>query len=336
MGLSMDVLNGALGNGSELLRSYVRRARAGNTQRAYGAQWQQFTAWCEGREVSALPADPSLVAEYLAERAQSGAALGSIDVMLAGVSFMHAMSGLAFARSHPLLRLVLEGIRRQHVAQQRQAAPLTGRLLAEVLAGLGDGAVDRRDAALLSLSYAFALRASEVVALDWLHRGNGQGWLSLGADRLEITLLGSKACQRQVQHVAIPLTANPGILAALMRWIDCARILPGQPLIQPVTRGGSVRSSRLDCTSVSGVIKRVIARHLRQAGATVDEAARHARRFTGHSGRVGLYVSASEAGVPAQHIAALARHRSMAVALRYTRQAELLRCAPHARPGVGV
>ena len=37
-----------------------------------------------------------------------------------------------------------------------------------------------------------------------------------------------------------------------------------------------------------------------------------------------------------QHIAALARHKSLAMALRYTRQAELLRCAPHAQVGVGV
>ena len=60
-----------------------------------------------------------------------------------------------------------------------------------------------------------------------------------------------------------------------------------------------------------------------------------AGRFSGHSGRVGLYVSATEAGVPAQHIAALARHKSMAIVLRYAQQADLLACSPHAwlQPG---
>jgi hypothetical protein len=79
-----------------------------------------------------------------------------------------------------------------------------------------------------------------------------------------------------------------------------------------------------------------MARHLQQAGHAAGDAVWQARRFSGHSGRVGLYVSASEAGVPAQHIAALARHKSMAMALRYPRQAEVLCCAPHTRPGVGV
>jgi site-specific recombinase XerC len=330
------LLTSAFFNGSELLRSYVRQARAGNTQRAYQAQWQQFAAWCEQRRTSALPADPPLVAEYLAERAQLGSAVGSIDVMLAAVGFMHQMSGFTFARRHPILKLVLDGIRRQHVAQQPQAAPLTGRLLSQVLAGLGDGAIDRRNAALLSLLYAFALRASEVVALDWLQRGDGQGWLSFGADRLEIVLLGSKACQQRAQQVAIPAAANPRVLTALQRWIDLAQVAPGEPLVRPVARGGSVRRSRLDTASVSGIIKRVMACHLQQTGVSPVEAAQHARRFSGHSGRIGLYVAAAEAGVPAQHIAALARHCSMTVALRYTRQAELLRCSPHARPGVGV
>ena len=329
-------LTGALLDGSDLLRAYVRGARAGNTQRAYAAQWQQFATWCGRQGVSALPADPRLVAEYLAVRAQAGVAVASINVTLAAVCFMHKMSGLSFARTDPILTLVLDGIRRQHVGLQRQAEPLTGRLLGEVLAHLGAEAADLRDAALLCLLYAFALRASEIVALDWQQLGSGRGWLAVAADKIEIVLLGSKACQQRAQHVAIPVAANPRVLAALLRWIDHAQIAPGEPIVRPLARGGTIRTSRLDAASVSGIVKRVMARHLQQVGHDVGDAVRQARRFSGHSGRVGLYVSASEAGVPAQHIAALARHKSLAMALRYTRQAELLRCAPHARVGVGV
>jgi site-specific recombinase XerD len=160
-------LTGALLDGSDLLRAYMRGARAGSTQRAYATQWQQFATWCGGHGVSALPADPRLVAEYLAVRAQAGVSVASINVMLAAVCFMHKMSGLSFARTHPILMLAVDGMRRQHVGLQRQAEPLTGRLLVEVLAHLGAEPADLRDAALLSLLYAFALRASEIVALDW-------------------------------------------------------------------------------------------------------------------------------------------------------------------------
>jgi site-specific recombinase XerC len=70
----------------------------------------------------------------------------------------------------------------------------------EVLAQLGEEPADLRDAALLCLLYAFALRASEIVALDWQQLDSGRGWLAVAADRVEIVLLGSKACQRRA-HV---------------------------------------------------------------------------------------------------------------------------------------
>src|SRR5438045_8181558 len=151
-----DILKGlhltdTLLDGSDLLRAYVRDARAGSTQRAYAAQWQQFATWCGRQGMSALPADPRLVAEYLAVRAQAGVAVASINVMLSAVCFMHKTSGLSFARTHPILMLAVDGIRRRHAGLQRQAEPLTGRLLGEVLAQLGEEPADLRDAALLSL-----------------------------------------------------------------------------------------------------------------------------------------------------------------------------------------
>ena len=163
-------LTGPLLDGSDVLRAYVRGARAGSTQRAYAAQWQQFATWCGGQGVSALLADPRLVAEYLAVRAQAGVAVASINLMLAAVCFMHKMSGFGFARTDPILMLVLDGIRREHVGLQRQAEPLTGRLLGEVLAQLGEEPADVRDAALLCLLYAFALRPPK----SW--RSTGSSW----------------------------------------------------------------------------------------------------------------------------------------------------------------
>jgi hypothetical protein len=153
---------------------------------------------------------------------------------------------------------------------------------------------------------------------------------------MEMVLLGSKSSQLRAQHIAIPAAPNPLMATALQRWAERAQVRPGEPYLRALVRGGTVRNDRLGATSVSGIVKRAIARHLQRAGYGRTEADQQARRFSSHSGRVGLYVAASEAGVPAQHIAALARHTSMAMALRYTRKADLLRCSPHTRPGVGV
>jgi site-specific recombinase XerD len=152
----------ALFSGSDLVCAYAHQARAGNTHRSYTAQWQQFLTWCGRTGAIALPADPRLVAEYVAQRARAGSAVASIDVMLAAIGFMHKKGGVDFARHDPTLTLVLDGIRRAHVRLQQQAQPLTGTLLAEVLANIGDEPRDLRDAALLSLLYGFAARAAEL------------------------------------------------------------------------------------------------------------------------------------------------------------------------------
>jgi hypothetical protein len=134
----------------------------------------------------------------------------------------------------------------------------------------------------------------------------------------------------------IPTQANPRALQAVQAWVAHADIEPGQPLLRALTRGGGISRSRMHVASVGVLVKCAIARHLTRIGTPAEEAVVTTRRFCGHSGRVGLYVSASEAGVPAQHVAALARHKSMTMVLRYAQRAQMLRCSPHAWPSVGV
>lgn len=45
---------------------YARLSLSPATLRAHRADWSDFTAWCQGKSVSALPADPTTVADYLA------------------------------------------------------------------------------------------------------------------------------------------------------------------------------------------------------------------------------------------------------------------------------
>jgi integrase len=318
------------------LQHYASRSRASNTHRTYAGQWRQFVTWCGTCRKAALPAKPATVAAYAAKRAQAGAAVASIEVMVAAIAFAHKANGQVFDRTHPVLSLVLEGIRREHAQVQRQAEPLTGELLSDVLARFGDATADRRDAALLAILYAFALRPSEAVALDWTKLGTGRGWLSMTHARADIMLLGSKTSRCEPEVVTIPVAASPRALEAIRTWIEHAGIAPGEPLIRPLTRAGGIRKARIHVASVGDIIKRAMVRHLLRTGMTSTQVPAAASLFSGHSGRVGFYVTATEAGVPAQHIAAVARHRSLAMARRYAYRADILKCAPHETPGVGV
>jgi integrase len=318
------------------LQHYASRSRATNTRRAYDAHWRLFAAWCQHRGRPACPATPGMVAAYLAQRAQAGAAVASIEVMVAAIAFAHKAEGHVLDRTHPALSLVLDGIRREHAQLQQQAEPLTGKLLGNLLAGADPAAHERRDAALLALLYVFALRPSEVVVLDWSRQGSGRGWLSIDGNRAELVLLSSKASTAAPEAVAIPCAAIPRALEAVRSWIELASIISGAPLLRPLTKAGSVRAERLHVGSVGGIVKRALLRHFVRSGMSVEAATTEAQRFSGHSGRVGFYVSATEAGVPPQHIAAVARHGGLAMVRRYARRAELLKCAPHLTQGVGV
>ena len=56
-----------------------------------------------------------------------------LAVALAAIQFAHDRSGLPLRREDPLLRLILDGIRRAHVRPQRQAEPLRQDLLEGIL-----------------------------------------------------------------------------------------------------------------------------------------------------------------------------------------------------------
>jgi hypothetical protein len=87
---------------------------------------------------------------------------------------------------------------------------------------------------------------------------------------------------------------------------------------------------------VNLALKACVARYLQGVGYTAEAAAAEAARFSGHSGRVGMYTAASEAGVAIEAVAAQARHRSLHVAQRYARKVDQLKRAPSKNPALAI
>ena len=80
---------------------------------------------------------------------------------------------------------------------------------------------------------------------------------------------------------------------------------------------------------MSLALKARIARYLETCGYTREAANAEAAKYSGHSGRVGMYTTASEAGIAIEAVvAALARHKSLHVAQKYARKADQLKRAP--------
>jgi site-specific recombinase XerD len=59
-------------------RDYIAASRSAATLRAYQSDLRDFERYCEERGRAALPAEPSVVADYLAYLAQHGMAASTI------------------------------------------------------------------------------------------------------------------------------------------------------------------------------------------------------------------------------------------------------------------
>ena len=109
MAIGLDVI--AL---DDRAKAYARQAMAPATAKAYAAKWQAWIEHCGGMGFQPLPADPVAVANWLAQRADSGPisgrrarakpsgqALSTLRLTVAAVKAAHSAAGHGFDTGHP-------------------------------------------------------------------------------------------------------------------------------------------------------------------------------------------------------------------------------------------
>jgi site-specific recombinase XerC len=316
--------------------AYVAQAQSPNTHRAYRAQIRHWMIWCQKNGITPLPANPAHVAAWLADRASSGHAQATLAVARAAIKALHVSHDLTFDADDALLRQVWAGICRAHPKAPTQAAPLTGALLRAALAHLQDDLRDRRDAALLSTIYTFALRRSEAAAIDLASRGSGSAVLRTTRLHAELLLIGSKTRPTIADRVIVARETSPLTLSAIEHWIEAAQIAPGTPLLRRLSPTGTVLPHRLSADGINRAVKAAMTRVFVRMGHLPVASKALGDRFTGHSGRIGFVVSAKDAGADDSDVMATTRHRSPEMIATYSRQADQLRRAAHRKRDVGV
>ena len=289
-------------------KGYAAASRAPGTRRAYAADWRGFLAWCEARGATPLPADPRLVAVFLAAEAARGCAPSTIGRRLAAIGHAHLQHGhlppQRAAGAAPLLE-VLAGIRRSHgrPPQRKQAAD------ADVLRDLlratpGCDLRSVRDRALLAIGMAGAFRRSELVALqlDQLTR----------EDRgLRVRFGQTKADQEgQGEEIAIPEGRRIRPVQLLDAWLAQGAITGGAVFRR--LKGGLATPDPMSDRAVARVVQ------ARAAAAGYDPA-----RFAGHSLRAGFITAGARAGASVFKLKEVSRHRSTDVLASYVRDAHL-------------
>jgi site-specific recombinase XerD len=302
-----DTLPATLAETVERAGDYARHAKAANTLRAYRADWADFSAWCEGHGLAALPATEATVALYLTEAAER-VKTSTLQRRLSAIAQAHKAAGHV-PPTKGRVSMVWQGIRRAKGTAQHGKAPARTQEVRAMVATCGEGRLGGRDRALLLLGFAGAFRRSELVGLDVAD-------LDFGRDGLTVTLRRSKTDQEGAgQKVGIPYGSTPATCPVrnLQEWLEGADVTSG-PVFRGVNRWGQVNAARLTDRAVALVVKRCA------KAAGLDPAL-----YAGHSLRAGLATAAAEAGVSERTIMAQTRHKSLPMVRRYIRDGNLFR-----------
>lgn len=299
----------SLETAAQAAAEFIAASKAENTRRAYASDWRHFQAWCEGVNLSALPAWAMTVAAYLSALASSGAKVATIRRRCASIGHFHASAGHDNPAAHPGVRAALEGIGRQLGAPAVKKAALTDELLARALKKIPPDLAGLRDRALLLLGFAGALRRSELVALDVAD-------IARHPKGLVVTIRRSKTDQAGAGKIkAVPHGKKLHTVRALQAWLEASKITEG-PLFRGV-RGTRVLPDRLCDRQVARIVQK------RTALIGLDPAL-----FAGHSLRSGFISSASDHDASIAKIADHAGHAKLDTTRGYMQTADAFKDHP--------
>lgn len=316
--------SGSLERLVETAREFAEQSTAENTNKAYKADWADYSSWCRRRGADQLTPDPQLIGLYITDLAkpQDGSpplSYSSICRRLSGLSWNYQQRGLHLDRKDRHISSVLAGIKRKHARPPQQKEPISPEELLEMVGTLTFGLRDMRDRAILLIGYAGGFRRSEIVGLD-VNRDDtddGKGWIEIEEEGIIVSQRTKTGWKEAVIGRGSSEHSCP--VHALEQWLHFAKIDHG-PIFRRVLRDNSgVQADRLNDKHVVRLIKRTML----EAGLRPDMPdAERVKLFAGHSLRAGL---ASYAEVEERHVQKQLGHASAEMTRRYQRRRDRFR-----------
>ena len=307
VGTSADSLKHYLTSGQcdASVRKYLDAALADNTLRAYRADLKHFLAWG-----GVIPSSSEQVATYIAHHATILAS-STLSRRLVAIARAHSALGMLSPTNSELVKATLQGVRRSRGSSVRQAAPLQKSQVVKMVQGL-HGLRGLRDAAMLLIGFASALRRSELVSLDVED-------IQFTSEGTLIRLRRGKTDQEgRGRDIAIPRVKGRNCPSRnLQVWIEAAGITTGA-LFRQVNRYDQLLPNRLMAQSVALIVKN-----------RAELAGFDPRIFSGHSLRAGFVTNAAKRGASSSSIRAQTGHKSDAMLQRYIRDSKLFADNPN-------
>ena len=304
----------------EKARAYIHAAKSPATLRAYRTDFEDFTRFCQEHHLAHLPATPTTVALYIADRAGSLRS-ATITRRLTSITKAHQAAGFEASPAsshHFVVSETLKGIRRSIGTAQEGKAPLLTSDIRRIVGSCPETLLGLRDRALILVGFAGAFRRSELAAIDLAH-------LSFTQDGLVIDLCRSKTDQEAAgRKVGIPFGKDDATcpVRVLRRWLAESSITSGA-VFRGVTRHGKLSRRGLHKDCVGWIVKRAASR-----------ASLKPEQLGVHSLRAGCVTQAAMNGVSEPDIMRQTGHKSAEMLARYIRIGEIF--TRNAAAGLGI
>lgn len=229
---------------------YAQASKAASTRKAYASDWKAWTAYCAARGACSLPASPATVAAYLAHLADSGRKASGIGRAAAGIAYFHRQAGVdPSPTAHQGVKQTMQGIRRRLGVRSVGKAPATADIIGKMLKLCPDTLAGKRDAALLGIGFAAALRRSELVAIEVED-------ITFVDDGLRLLIRRSKTDQTgEGAEIAVIRGVRIRPVAALQAWLTASGITSG-PVFRAVLLGDRMSEMALTANCAARVVKR--------------------------------------------------------------------------------
>lgn len=305
--------NGAVGLvGALAAETLQEAAQAANTRIAYGKGWRCFARYCAEQGIDPLAAAPADVVSFFVTVATQPSAgsgkplsLGTLTMYRSAVNRHYVERKVPSPAASEEVAGTFRALARLLSSAPRQVKALREHHVLRMLEACADTAIGLRDAAMLAVGFAAALRRSELCALQV------QDVEMLGPRRMLVHIRRSKTDQAGIgQSVAVPDGKSIRPISRLRAWLEHAGVSDGH-LFQTMKRGGRLTGQPLHHSDIARLVKRY-----------VGEIGLDPSDYSAHSLRAGFVTSAAVHHARLDKIMEVTRHKSPAMVLKYIRDAD--------------
>lgn len=296
----------------------ISSALASNTRIAYEKGWQCFEEYCIKKRINPFSATPEEVADFMIELAsvpspKSGRTLsmGTVILYRSGINRKYTEAGKISPANHPKVNAVLKGLARIKGTAPRQVKALREHHIKKMLDQCDDTLIGLRNAAIIAIGFAGALRRSEICGLTIedveFIKPAGVG----DPSKMFIHIRKSKTDQRgKGQKIAIPEGKYLKPIQRLRSWLEASGITQGH-LFQTMKRGGHLRGLPMHNSDIPRLVKHY-------AGLIGLDS----KEVSGHSLRAGFVTSAAVHHARLDKIMEITRHSNPQMVMRYIRDVD--------------